>query len=189
MSKQVFNRNEPTVIKAAMDSPIAEDFVNLYKDITTATEKTLTQAYYDIKYDKKTAIIKMKSGAAKNTEPIDSIPSLKTNTMAKKDKLTTETTTHPARYETHDGVGVHVPVGTPPDAETSTKEKPAKKKSEPKPEKVKSEKSKTGPTKQDKIKELLKAGKTPKEIKVELVAQGLKVYDSEILNAKNKLND
>lgn len=190
MSKQLFNRNDPKVIASAKECDAVEAFVSIYKETTTATEKTLIQAYYELKHGKMAAI-RMMSGSTDNSEPIEpTISTIKNIENMSKTKPTTEEVkvnkelkTKPKRLETHDGEQVMVDADRVEKTGSTEKENA---KAIEKANKIPKEKS-TTPTKQDKIKELLTSGATSKEIKAILAEDNIKVYDSEILSAKNKL--
>jgi hypothetical protein len=202
MGKQIFNRNDSAVIKAAMESNDLGEFVRKYEETTTATIKTLTEAYSAIRGNKTQSTIRMCSGTSNNNEPIQPIEPIKTKeNMAKKTSSVATAAEEKApqhRVECENGEPVRIPMeqvekmepleeanakavakankGTKVASEKKVKEKA------PKAEKA------AGLTKQDKIKELIISGATNKEIKLLLAEEGLKVYDSEILSAKSKIS-
>jgi len=199
MSKQLFNRNNPAVIKAAIESRSVLEFVALYEETTTATSKTLIEVYSNIRSNNKAAIIQMNSGTTNNDEPIETITPIKIKT---KMITTNDVTGAPKmRIETDNGETIRVPMDQIEKMEPLekanakavekankgaklAKEKVVKEKVEKTP---KAEKVAGAPTKQDKIVELLIGGATSKEIKLLLAEEGLKVYDSEIMSAKKKV--
>lgn len=189
MSKQLFNRNDPASIKAALEMT-KEEFVKHFTESTTSSANVLSDLYDIIRKNNKAAIIQRNSGTANNNEPIETILPITNTKMMTTDKIEGA----PAmRTEFADGETIRVPMehiekieplekANAKAAEKANKGiKPAKEKA-PKAEKVAGE-----PTKQDKILALLQDGATSKEIKLVLAEEGLKVYDSEIANAKKKL--
>lgn len=194
MAKKLFDRNDPSVIASAKECDTVEDFVEIYKGTTTATEKALNKAYHELKHGKMAAI-RMMSGSTDNDSPIEPLvgsikeeqkktTQKKTEIMTKKEEEKTvaqEAAPKPKRVETHDGEQVLVDADYI-DPEIAKESKGATKKTSPK-KNAKEEK----PTKQSKIRILLESGATNKEIKLLLKEEGLKCYDSEILSAKNYL--
>lgn len=194
MSKQLFNRNDPASIKAAFEMT-KEEFVEHFTESTSSSADVLSDLYDTIRKNNKAAIIQRNSGATKNNEPIETIEPIKAKTEMAKKKNESIAEAPKMRTEFLNGETVRVPMEQvekmEPLEEANAKavakaNKPAKgkvvKEKAPKAEKPAGE-----PTKQDKIKELILGGATNKEIKLLLAEEGLKVYDSEILNAKNKL--
>lgn len=197
MSKPLFNRNDPASIKAALEMT-QEEFVKHFTESTTSSASVLSDLYNIIRKSNKAAIIQRNSGTTKNDEPIETILPIINTKMMTTDKIEGAPK---MRTETENGETIRVPMeqvekmeplekanakavekankGTKP-----TKEKVAKEKVEKTP---KAEKPAGGPTKQDKIVELLIGGATSKEIKLLLAEEGLKVYDSEIMSAKKKV--
>lgn len=211
MVKKLFDRNDPGVIASAKECDTVEDFVEIYRGTTTATEKALSKAYYELKHGKMAAI-RMMSGSTDNDSPIEPLvgstkeeqkktTQKKTEIMAKKEEKKTvaqQTTPQPKRMETHNGEQVlvdadYIDPEIAKESKGATKKaatkKAATKKTSPKkdvPEvAIQSEK----PTKQSKIRVLLASGATNKEIKLLLKEEGLKCYDSEILSAKTSLKN
>lgn len=189
MDKQLFNRNDEAVKKAALESDTVEDFVALYKDSTTATEKTLASAYYDIKYNSKIATVRAKSGSTKSEEPIEPIaPIKKPNSEKSKHKNVTTTTTVKVfeageKEDGSDDKRYEIVVDKQEETTTTTKKDVTK---TVKATTTTTEAPKSG-TKTERIASLLREGKTNKEIKLIYEAEGDKVYDSQILAAKKKI--
>lgn len=194
---KLFNRNSPEVIKAALESETADEFLSMYSD-TAANRKVLESVYADIRSNSKMSVIRMVSSGADNNEPIDLIQPIMNNKKQKEEKTVEPTSIANSRYELHDGVGVHVPNDyVEPTQVTKTTKKMAKKEqkseegakttSAKKEKKEASKVTSSAPTKQDRIKALLLEKATNKEIKAVLAEEGIKVYDSEISSAKTKL--
>lgn len=203
MAKKLFDRNDPSVIASAKECDTVEDFIEIYKGNTTATEKALNKAYHELKHGKMAAI-RMMSGSTDNDSPIEPLvgstkeeqkktTQQKTEIMTKKEEKKTVAqgaVPKPKRVETHDGEQVLVDADyiDPEIAkESKATKRAATKKTSPKKDAPKVAAKEEKPTKQSKIRVLLESGATNKEIKLLLKEEGLKCYDSEILSAKNYL--
>lgn len=164
MGKKIFDRHNSEVIRSARELTL-EDFL-LKNNDTLASTEVLTKVYFSIRNNIKVAI-QIQSGTTNNNEPVEAIHTLNnTEQMTKK--------TEPISIklvENQEEVRAML-----------------QRQKERKEEENSTEKKVNKTTKQDKIKLLIQSGATNKEIKLLLAEEDIKVYDSEILNARTKLN-